>query len=285
VSGVALCVITHDRQDEVRAALESVDDSRFDDIVVVDMASDPPVGELDGARVFTWPTNAGVAVGRNAAAREADAALLVFLDDDAVFLTGAVADRVRNTFEQHPDVGALAFRVVRPGGATASSEHPFRGAPTRTSDPRECAYFVGAAFAVRRDAFLDAGGFDERYFYSTEEVDLAFGLAKRGWRLRYEPDIVAEHRPSRRGREVEPHVPMMRARNRIVLVRRHLPAALGLIHVAAWLVRTMNEARRAGSLGEWYAGVREGFRMPVNRDPMRWRTAMQLHRLGGRVLW
>jgi GT2 family glycosyltransferase len=269
----------------VRTALASIADDDFDDIVVVDMASDPPVGAIDGARVIRSDVNAGVAAGRNIAAREARASLLVFLDDDAIFLTDRVANTVRRLFDERPLAGALAFRIVRPGGTTASHEHPFRGRAARASEPRDCAYFVGAAFAVRTVAFQVVGGFDEGFFYSTEEVELALDLVRAGWQLRYEPGIVAEHRPSPRGREIEPTVPVMRIRNRIVMARRHLPAPIAAIHVLVWSVRTANEARRAGSLRQWPHGVRQGLRTPAKRAPMSWRMALQLHRVGGRVLW
>ena len=56
---------------------------------------------------------------------------------------------------------------------------------------------VGACILVRRDAFEQAGGFDERYapaFY--EEFDLAFTLRSRGWRVVYQPASVVVHHGS-----------------------------------------------------------------------------------------
>jgi GT2 family glycosyltransferase len=51
---------------------------------------------------------------------------------------------------------------------------------------------AGAAL-YRRDAFLGAGGFDERFFMYLEDVDLALKLRLLGWECVYEPRAVAKH--------------------------------------------------------------------------------------------
>ena len=69
--------------------------------------------------------------------------------------------------------------IVRATGDTVPSELPFRG-KRRVDDRRPCGYFLGGAVAIRRDSFAAAGGYDERYEYSTEEIDLAFALQREG---------------------------------------------------------------------------------------------------------
>lgn len=50
-----------------------------------------------------------------------------------------------------------------------------------------------AAAMYRRDVFLDAGGFDERFFCYFEDVDLAFRLRLLGHRCLYIPEAIVEH--------------------------------------------------------------------------------------------
>lgn len=279
---LGLCVVVHQRPGELLDALASAEASAFDEVLVLDMASDPPVPPVPGVRWSRSDENTGVAAGRNRLLEAATADVLVFLDDDAVLR--APVDGLRDLFGEDPGLAVVAFRVERPGGAVEPSEHPFRGRP-RDVPPGPCAYFVGAGYAVRRSAVEAVGGYDERFFYSTEEVDLSFALLRDGWRLEYRPELVVEHRPSARGRAVRPEVPAMRARNRITLVRRHLPAPLATVHVAAWLVRTWREARSIGQTAAWRRGVAEGWRSAVDRRPLGWRTVLAAHRNGGRVLW
>jgi GT2 family glycosyltransferase len=81
---------------------------------------------------------------------------------------------------------------------------------------------AGAAL-YRRDAVVEAGGFDERYFAYLEDVDLALALRLAGWRCLYEP-VVAHHA----GEGSSPNLPgghrRLVARNTVLLVAKWFPA-------------------------------------------------------------
>jgi GT2 family glycosyltransferase len=250
------------------------------------MASEP-AALVDSRPAVTWhreEKNLGVTRGRNLLVELASADVVVFLDDDAVFVTGD-GTTIARAFARAPDLGALAFLVRRGDGRVESSEWPFRGSPHRVDRARPAAYFLGGACALRREAFIAAGGYDESFFYSTEEVDLAFVLTRLGYSISYTPEIVVEHRPASTGRIADPALPALRLRNRIVLARRHLPMPVAIVHVAAWGLRTSREARAAHGVAEWKAAWREGRQMPVERRPLPYRALRRLHHDGGRVLW
>ena len=78
----SLCILCHDRPDELRRAISSASD--FDEIVVCDMASEPAIPPADGTVWIRSDTNEGVAAGRNALAARASVDILVFLDDDVI---------------------------------------------------------------------------------------------------------------------------------------------------------------------------------------------------------
>jgi len=281
---ISLCVLVHDRPEELRDALASAAKEPWHEIVVLDMASDPSIKPVPGTTWLRSDANVGVTAGRNRLVEAATADVLVFLDDDAIFLTPPCA-HLAEAFGDDPRLGAVAFRVHRPG-SDVSLEHPFRGAAADGPESaRDCAYFVGCGYAVRRRAHLDSGGYDDRFFYSTEEIDLSFRLLRNGWRLRYEPAIEIEHRPSPRGRNASSSVPGWRMRNRLLMVRAHLPAPLALVHAAIWGARTAVEAGRDHSLRRWWRLTRDGASMPVLRQPLGWARLAQVHRLGGRVLY
>lgn len=280
----ALCIICHDRPVELTTALDAASTDAWDQIVVLDMASDPPLPPRDRMTWLRSDENLGVTSGRNLVALHAHADVLVFLDDDALPLTPVVQTAI-SRFQAQPRLAVLAFLVQRPGGNLVSSEQPFRGRSVPGRPPQWCSYFLGGAHAIRRSALEEAGGYDEAFFYSTEEVDLAFTLLRLGWHLYFEPAIVIEHRPSGRGRSVAPRVPALRLQNRIVLVRRHLPWLAGSVHLAAWTWRTFREARATGCLRPWRDALREGFSVPVQRRPLPWSILLRAHRSGGRVFW
>lgn len=281
---ISLCILCHNRPDELREALSSAAGEPWHEIIVLDMASEPPIEPVPDTTWLRSDVNAGVTAGRNQLVGEATGDLLVFLDDDAVFLT-TPCQRLAAAFGADSTLGAVAFRVHRTGSDT-SLEHPFRGSAHGDEDAaRGCAYFVGCGYAIRRQAHLDGGGYDDRFFYSTEEVDLSFRLLRDGWRLRYEPAIEIEHRPSPRGRDASSSVPGWRMRNRLLLVRAHLPTPLAVLHAAIWGARTAVEAGRDHSLRRWWGLARDGMSMPVVRRPLGWAALAHVHRLGGRVLY
>jgi len=286
VPAVSLCILCHDRPTELAEALASGSaDGPWAEVIVLDMASDPPIDPVAGTAWLRSDQNVGVTKGRNLLAEAASAEVLVFLDDDAVFITPAVS-RLQQVFADEPALGVVAFRVRRPAGEGLSLEHPFRGSTDTADIPRECAYFVGCGYAIRRQAHLDAGGYDDRFFYSTEEVDLSFRLLRDGWKLRYDPTIEVEHRPSQKGRgRTGSAVPGWRLRNRFLLVRAHLPMAAALPHAGVWVIRTGAEAIRAHSITQWWRLGWEGLSLPVERRPLGWRQLARIHRLGGRVLY
>jgi len=51
----------------------------------------------------------------------------------------------------------------------------------------------GGFFLVRREAFIDAGGWDENYFLFGEDIDLCLCLAKANYRVMYYPQATAVH--------------------------------------------------------------------------------------------
>jgi len=69
-------------------------------------------------------------------------------------------------------------------------EHP------KYSDPQtgETSWCSGAAALIRRTAFNEVGGFDERlYFMYCEDVDLSWKLWLKGWKCIYVRDAVVRH--------------------------------------------------------------------------------------------
>ena len=132
---------------------------------------------------------------------------VAFLDDDSWWEPGALA-RAVDVLDRHPRVAVLAARVL-----VGDERAPRSGLPRDGTQPaagRDCRPgpavlgFVACGAIVRRDAFLQAGGFDARYGIGGEERPLAVRLASAGWELRYVPGVVAHHHPARSGHARRP---------------------------------------------------------------------------------
>jgi GT2 family glycosyltransferase len=146
-----------------------------------------------------------LAAARNAAARAATGEALVFLDTDCIPAPGLIADYAR---ELAGFDGLLMGEVMYlAGGATAEGLQfdRFAASAVRHSDRRgpppagieRCAdyrCFWSLNFAMRRETFLAAGGFDERYVgYGGEDTDFGKVLDSRGTPIAWMKGGLAYH--------------------------------------------------------------------------------------------
>jgi GT2 family glycosyltransferase len=277
-------VISHGRPDEARRAIESAAGQGFERRLLLDNGTEPPLQGGPDHELFRSGENLGAAGGRNRLVQESTADAFVFIDDDVTLQPGA-GEAVARAFERDPDLAGIAFRVEREDGEMLQREQPYRmGLPTpERAEP--CGYFVGIGFAMRRAVFTALGGFDDRMVYGSEEIDFAFKLAARGYRLIYEPAAVVIHRPSTAGRLPSGERASVHLANRVQLARTHLPRPLATAHSLAWAALMGRDAIAAKDPGAVLRGLREGVRRPIDRRPLPLATLRDLHRIGGRVLF
>jgi GT2 family glycosyltransferase len=61
---------------------------------------------------------------------------------------------------------------------------------------RRVPWAIAAFLLLRRTAWDQAGGFDERQWMYAEDLDLGWRLRQAGWATRYEPSAVVDHESS-----------------------------------------------------------------------------------------
>ncbi len=256
------------------------------EIVVVGNGADSgvpygaPDGVLDGVRAVRLERNEGVAGGRNAGVAECSGDVVLFLDDDAWYPdAAALGGHVTGRFAAEPDLAVLSFRVTdetgTPGGRWLIPRLR-AGDPDRSS---AVTTFAGGVCAIRRSAYLEAGGLPDAFFYGHEETDLAWRLIELGYRLEYDAAVTVCHPAVANARH--PTWYLMEARNRVWLARRNLPWPLAVGYLADWVAITLLRERSAAALRAWFAGFAQGWRAdPGPRRPISWRTAWRMTRAG-----
>lgn len=165
-------------------------------------------------RVLELDQNYGYCGGNNRAAEAADGELLVFLNNDVRVEQTWLKPMVR-LFKEFPKLAAVQ-PVIRSdrypeffdyagaaGGMLDELGYPWcrgrvfdaieRDTGQYGTYPVEIFWASGAAFCVRRDLFLEAGGFDEDFVLHMEEIDLCWRLQRAGWEIRVSPDSVVRH--------------------------------------------------------------------------------------------
>jgi GT2 family glycosyltransferase len=242
---ISIVVLTHNCADWVERTLErhlAVDGTPA--VIAVDNGSTDATVDIlrhhRGVEVVSLPRNVGAAA-RNAGVQAARTPYVAFSDDDTWYAPDAPS-RMADLFDRHPRLAVVTARILV---GEACAEDPMclemaqsplpaaGGVPGHT-----LLSFLAGVSAVRRDAFLAAGGYDPRLFIGGEEELLAIDLVSAGWMMRYVPEIVAHHHPSQRNAESIRHIGL---RNTLwfAWLRRHPREA------ARWTAHVLRQAPRS----------------------------------------
>jgi N-acetylglucosaminyl-diphospho-decaprenol L-rhamnosyltransferase len=113
---------------------------------------------------------------------------------------GAVGPLVETDGEVYPSaraipslrmgIGHALFANIWPANPWSRRYHSDNELPPRE---RDAGWLSGSCLLIRREAFDDVGGFDDRFFMYFEDVDLGYRLTKAGWRNRYAPSATVMH--------------------------------------------------------------------------------------------
>ena len=186
-------------------------------ITVVDVASTD--GTLDWL-ARTWPDirvrrlerNDGPSPGRNVGLREATRRFVLLMDADVVVDADAVqrlhADMVANPAIKigSPVVVHLSQpdTIQYAGGALhfiCEAINPWLNRPLveRGPEPADINAAPTCALLLDREASIDIGLFDERYFIGKEDGDFTHRMRLAGYTIRELPDAIVRHRSRPRG--------------------------------------------------------------------------------------
>jgi GT2 family glycosyltransferase len=279
---ISIVILTMgNRPGELYRAIESTGALRESgaELVIVGNGADPgPVPP--GVTTVTLAENAGVAGGRNEGVRACTGDIVLFLDDDAWYPdAAALGEHVQARFAADPMLAVLSFRVVDPAGGSGGRWHVPR---LRASDPGRSSVvttFAGGVCAIRRSAYVEAGGQPEAFFFGHEETDLAWRLMDLGYRIEYDAAETVCHPAVHNARHETWY--RLESRNRVWLARRNLPWPLAVVYLADWIGITLLRERAKGARRAWFAGFAEGWRQdPGRRQPISIRTAWRMTRAG-----
>jgi len=218
---ISVAIVSYNTRDLLRGCLNSLQAREADgeaslEIIVADNGSgdgSPEMvrAEFPGVRVLETGGNIGFGRANNAALEGALGRYFCLLNSDAVLLPGALSAALAY-LEATPGVGLVGGQLLWPDGRRQTSwgndptlvgvlaEQTFWGALPRkpddapaTAEARDVDQICGAFMLLRREAWLQIGGFDPAYFMYNEDVDLNVRLRQSGWRVVFLPTARITH--------------------------------------------------------------------------------------------
>jgi GT2 family glycosyltransferase len=181
-------------------------------VILVDNASTD--GSVDAAErehpeveIVRLDRNLGFAAANNIAALRADDCDWIALLNPDAFAAPTWLEELGRAAEAHPEYAFFASRLGEAGsealdgrgdnyhvsGWAWQRDHGRLRTEVEEGPPHEVFSPCAAAAMYRRDVFLEAGGFDERFFCYAEDTDLSFRLRLAGHRCLYVPQALVEH--------------------------------------------------------------------------------------------
>lgn len=198
---ISVIVPTHGLHDDLRQSLSAVRAAAAPgtEIIVVDDGSPTPLAgaaEFEGITLVRRDTSGGPGAARNLGAETARGELLFFVDADVVIPPDAI-ERVRRDLGERREYcavfGSYDDTPARPE-FLSQYKNLFHHYIHQIAAEEAGTFWAGCG-AIRRDVFLQVGGFDaERYpLPSIEDIELGVRLRRAGHRILLDKKLQAKH--------------------------------------------------------------------------------------------
>jgi N-acetylglucosaminyl-diphospho-decaprenol L-rhamnosyltransferase len=224
---LSIVIVNYNTRELLRACLLSIQRSEAPppfELFVVDNASTDDsarmvASEFPDVQLIESGINGGYARANNLAIQRSRGRYLLLLNPDTELPPSALRAMVE-FMEAHPEAGAAGPKLVRLDGSLdlacrrsfPSPEVSFYrmlglsamfprsrrfGRYNLTyldpDEPAEVDSVVGAFMIVRAEAASQAGLLDEAFFMYGEDLDWAYRIKSRGWKVLYNPGVVVLH--------------------------------------------------------------------------------------------
>ncbi len=258
----SIVFVTYNRKDLLCQAIDAAKaQTVFCEIIVMDDASNDGTDNLIR---LEYPDiiycrsekNLGPSYQRNEGAKKSKSDIIIFLDDDAVLQSNDTVEITISEFNRE-DIGVIAIPFINIlQGSKVSASAPDKGKTYLLHA------FVAAAFAAKRDIFLELGGFREEYFYMGEEGDFCIRLLQAGYYVKcgsctpvyhYQPPKRVSFRADYYGR-----------RNDILFIYLNAPRKLVMPFVLATFVKGILFGIKERRIKNMMKGVMSGLKLILN---------------------
>jgi len=248
------------------------------EIIVIDDCSDLSYDEVllefKDIQYYKNSTSMGISYVRNKLAQLAKGEYLIFLDDDVLISENTSINLIYDLFEKDNTLGLVSFNIsAHINNNKFSSESlfvikqiPFKKYqlffnPELENEVNYVSYFIGAAFACRKDIFNNKIIFDELFFWGNEEIDFSYNIIQNNLKILYHPECKADHYPAQSVIGEEPqqfNSFILFISNRILTAYKNLPGIYFISYVFIWTVYYFLISLKTFRILDWIKGINLG---------------------------
>lgn len=182
-----------------------VDNFSQDDSVVI-LEKEIKKQKYKNVHVIAHKENNGFGGGNNFGVKHAKGDTVLFLNNDTI--VGKGLDEMLSFLSEHPEIGILGGPLQDPHGGVQSSAGEFYtlwrviflllglqrfGLDASPTKLQKVDWVKGALLMMSKTFFEKLGGFDEKIFMYTEDMELCFRATKMGKSVWFYPDVVVLH--------------------------------------------------------------------------------------------
>lgn len=234
---IGIGIPTRDRWDELARTLQALADFGLgaNETVVLDDDSREPVPAALRERFprvrFERTARTRYVTGvRNDLARMLKAPLFLQIDNDSFPVQGDLGAAAA-WLEGRGDALALAFLVAE----RDDFQEAVRALP---ADPAPCDFFIGCGALIKRELFLELGGYEEELAYMAEEIALTLHAQSRGLQVYQYPAVTVRHYRSPLSRDLTARA-MLNIRNELLIAGLYYPFVFLLLRWPVYLVKAL----------------------------------------------
>lgn len=233
-SSVSIVILTMNRSSHMRIVLENISRQSLtpEEIIIIDNHSEEieqkknrELAEKYKADYYLMNENLGVSGGRNFGLKKAKGDIIIEIDDDAEFESIDAISNARKILKKHKKIGIIAFSILKSKNMDfRREEFPFFNKKKKLEKPlTECAWFIGAGHAFRKEIFNKVDYYNDFYPYGQEEIDLSIRVKDSGYDIFYAKNIKVFHNKTDDARYIPPiEVAGLNLKNRIKVAMLNL---------------------------------------------------------------
>ncbi len=277
---IDIIIPTYNGANHIPKLLESIRNqtySHYNCFVIDDNSKDNTVqiitNRFPRVKLIKQSNNNGPAKNRNIAIRSGYSPYIVIFDDDTYLEDSEWLNKAIKKMEENPNIGQLASMIVSGfdkdilldcgiieenclfGGICHNQQK--KDVSGKYEIPRRVLGACSAGTILRRDVFEKAGGFDPKYFYPVEDLDLSMRIHLTGYDVIYEPSLITYHFESQAmGKTIKRKMYMYR-RNCLLALIENYPISYIFRTLSSLIINRFQLSRILFSVPEEQTGTKE----------------------------